>query len=273
MDENENHDTRIFLFAVLLSSYFIYNSLGSIDENALSSLSLVLNLAKDIRSKMGSGSSAGDANVIENFPALLWIVRDFSLRMEDENGNPIPSKQYLENALMDVKGVSEAAENKNRVRSLLKHFFRDRDCCTMVRPVELENDLQKLDTLPEKYLRPQFVEQMQQIRAKVFSKTKQKQINHKDVTGDMLYHLAKAYTEAVNSGKVPNIESAWNYVCKEKVEVVAENCIRSINSIVSSEEIKKLMNDEGDWKLEIRKKILHAFKTETMAEGQFSIER
>lgn len=222
---------------------------------------------------MGSGSSAGDANVIENFPSLLWVVRDFSLRMEDENGNPITSKQYLENALMDVKGLSEAAENKNRVRSLLKHFFRDRDCCTMIRPVELENDLQKLDTLPEKYLRPQFVEQMQQIRQKILSKTKQKQINHKDITGDMLIHLAKAYAEAVNSGKVPNIESAWNYVCKEKVEVVADKCIKSIQSVVNSEEIKKIMNEEGDWKQETRKRILHAFKVETMAEGQFSMER
>ena len=31
MDENANHDSRIFLFSLLLSSYFIYNSQGSID--------------------------------------------------------------------------------------------------------------------------------------------------------------------------------------------------------------------------------------------------
>ena len=34
-NEDENHDTRIFLLALLLSSYFIYNSMGTIDENAL----------------------------------------------------------------------------------------------------------------------------------------------------------------------------------------------------------------------------------------------
>lgn len=48
MDENVNHDSRIFLFSLLLSSFFIYNSQGSIDENALNSLSLIINLAKDI---------------------------------------------------------------------------------------------------------------------------------------------------------------------------------------------------------------------------------
>ena len=48
MDENVNHDSRIFLFSLLLSSYFIYNSVGNIDELALNNISLITNLAKDI---------------------------------------------------------------------------------------------------------------------------------------------------------------------------------------------------------------------------------
>jgi hypothetical protein len=35
LDEDNNHDMRIFTLAILLSSYFLYNSMGSIDENAL----------------------------------------------------------------------------------------------------------------------------------------------------------------------------------------------------------------------------------------------
>lgn len=45
-DEDENHDAKIFLLALLLSSLLIYNSVGTIDENALNSLSLVINLSK-----------------------------------------------------------------------------------------------------------------------------------------------------------------------------------------------------------------------------------
>ena len=51
LDEYNNHDTRIFSLALLLSSYFLYNSVGSIDENALSSLSLVVNITKHIQLK------------------------------------------------------------------------------------------------------------------------------------------------------------------------------------------------------------------------------
>ncbi len=47
-DEEENHDAKIFLLAVLLSSMLIYNSVGTIDENALNSLSLIVSLSKKI---------------------------------------------------------------------------------------------------------------------------------------------------------------------------------------------------------------------------------
>ena len=47
--EEINHDTKIFLIAVLISSLFIYNSYGPIDEISLTSLSLVLNLSETIK--------------------------------------------------------------------------------------------------------------------------------------------------------------------------------------------------------------------------------
>jgi len=51
LDEDDNHDNRIFAMAVLFSSYFIYNSVGSIDESSLQNLSLVVNLTKNIHLK------------------------------------------------------------------------------------------------------------------------------------------------------------------------------------------------------------------------------
>jgi hypothetical protein len=87
MDENANHDSRIFLFSLLLSSYFIYNSVGSIDENAINTLNLVINLAKDIQTKTNNNSDD-----LSYFPSFLWIVRDFTLMMVDKNGLKISSK-------------------------------------------------------------------------------------------------------------------------------------------------------------------------------------
>ena len=69
--------------------------------------------------------------------------------MVDKNGSPIQPKEYLEQALEILKGNSDAIENKNKVRRMIKHFFKDRDCCTLVRPVETEGQLQTLFLLPD----------------------------------------------------------------------------------------------------------------------------
>ena len=49
LEEDQTHDTKIFTLAILASSVFIYNSVGSIDEAALQNLSLVVNLTKNIQ--------------------------------------------------------------------------------------------------------------------------------------------------------------------------------------------------------------------------------
>ena len=50
-----SYDTRIFALAILLSSYFIYNSNGVIDGDAIASLSLVVSLTKHIHVKSAPG--------------------------------------------------------------------------------------------------------------------------------------------------------------------------------------------------------------------------
>jgi len=47
-DEDVNHDTKIFLLALLLSSSFVFNSMNTIDENAINSLSLIINLSNEL---------------------------------------------------------------------------------------------------------------------------------------------------------------------------------------------------------------------------------
>lgn len=60
LDEDQNHDMRIFSLALLLSSFFVYNSMGSIDENAVSGLSFVTNLTKHVKVHTADGTSGAD---------------------------------------------------------------------------------------------------------------------------------------------------------------------------------------------------------------------
>lgn len=98
--------------AMLLSSYFIYNSVGSIDEKAIQSLSLVINLSKLLQ----KGNEKEMKNILSCFPSFMWLVRDFALRLEDNLGKPISPLQYLENALKLQQGTSDMMMRKNNVR-------------------------------------------------------------------------------------------------------------------------------------------------------------
>jgi hypothetical protein len=86
----------------------------------------------------------------------------------------------------------------------------------MVRPTTEEEDLQNLNNLEFDRLRPEFVEQVMALRRKMIGKIKPKQLNGKNLNGTMLGTLVENYTDAINSGIVPNIENAWTYICKDE---------------------------------------------------------
>jgi hypothetical protein len=76
--------------AILASSCFIYNSTGSIDETAVQNLSLVVNLTKNIQLKSTNKTYDDEENADEMahyFPTFYWVVRDFSLKLQDIQGN------------------------------------------------------------------------------------------------------------------------------------------------------------------------------------------
>ena len=238
-DEEINHDSKIFLIAVLISSLFIFNSFGAIDETAINSLSFVLNLSKTIKIKNNnSNNDENESELAQYFPTLLWLLRDFSLKLEDKDGNVITEKQYLENALEEINGVSDSIEEKNRIRNLIKTYFVEKDCFVMVRPVEKESDLQNLQNLPDENLRKEFLEQSKIFRNKVFKKTKPKTFNKKPLTGAMLVELVQSILDSINKGSIPVIENSWKYVLQNEFIKSSKDLI---NKFVN--EIKKYRED------------------------------
>jgi hypothetical protein len=72
-------------------------------------LSLVVNLSKHIQLKAsGQDDDGEDPDEISSyFPTFYWVVRDFSLQLQDPQGNQISSKEYLEKALAPQNGFSD----------------------------------------------------------------------------------------------------------------------------------------------------------------------
>lgn len=226
LDEDPDHDTRVFCLAILLASCFIYNSSTAIDEDALEQLSLVVNLTKHVHVKAQQSEEVEEADYAAYFPAFTWVVRDFSLQLINERGDKITSKDYLERALAEQRGFSEATEEKNRLRRLLRGFFPERDCICMVRPLNSEDQLQHLESLELEELRPEFQTQVFRLREKILTKVKPKQLNGKNLSGAMLAGLLRAYVAALNAGAVPAIETAWDYICKSECAKATEEAMK-----------------------------------------------
>ena len=230
--EEINHDSKIFIIAILISSLFIYNSFGAIDETAINTLSFVLNLSKLIKIKSLSHEDK-EEELAEYFPSFLWLLRDFSLKLENMEGKEITEKEYLESALENKVGNSEMFDEKNKVRNLIKAYFPERDCFTMVRPVEKEDELQNLQNLPDDMLRKEFLIQAQNFRKKVYDLALPKTFHKRALNGSMLIELIQNILDSINSGAIPVIENTWKYV-------VQSECIKNTQNLTDKfyEEIK-----------------------------------
>lgn len=218
LDANSTHDTRIFCLALLLSSYFIYNSVGTIDEEALNTLSLVVKVAEQIR------KSDRNLNPTEEmFPSFLWIVRDFALRLRDVNNNPISEAEYLEGAL---KETGDPGSDKNKIRKCLKDFFSNRSCATLVRPCESEDQLQDLDTTPNSGLRDVFVQQITRLRNDIFQQVKPKTACGQPLSGKLFVQMCRSFTEAINKGAAPSIRNTWSMLSQGQCIAAMENALQ-----------------------------------------------
>eukprot|EP00887_Chlorella_sp_A99_P005605 scaffold1.g5605.t1 len=200
-DQTGQYSTQIFSLAVLLSSLFVFNQMGGIDEAALDRLSLVTEMTRHIRVRASGGGAADESELASFTPAFLWLLRDFYLRLE-EDGRAVSPRDYLETALQALPGAGRAVESKNQIRESIKSLFPDRDCFTLMRP-EFREGLARLTSL-------------------IFAKAQPKRLGAQILSGPMLAGLVEAYVTAINNGAVPTIATAWQGVAEAESRRAAD---------------------------------------------------
>ena len=263
-DRNESIDMIIFCLSLLLSSLFIYNSMKNIDESAIENLALVLNFAKKIQSKYNEINDYAN-----NFPSFLWVLRDFALELIDNQGNEVTTKQYLENALKEEninlisnnsynKGILEEINKKNDIRKTLKLFFKERDCYTLVRPVYDEKKLKIIDKLPIEELRPEFLNQMNNLVKKVFENIRPKSVNGGYMNGPIFLNLVKMYINSLNSDNLPDINTSWKIVIDAQLKAAYNNGIDYYKNEMDNLDYKNYFTSKKLYKehYEIREKAM-----------------
>lgn len=246
LDRDQSYDMRIFTLALLLSSVFVYNSLGAIDENAISTLSAVASVAESLKQHNNRRGSSSASSPSLELPSLLWVVRDFTLDIEAEGAieeegagegaaaghrRVLDDDGYLEEALR--ADLFDPRSPKGMLRRVLNDAFPRRACQTMVRPADREEDMKQLQNLPDGELRPEFVAQLASLRRKLLGLSRPKRVAGRALDASLLADLAATYVEAINGDRVPAVADAWTQVTRARCEKGVTQAVSYVENLLS----------------------------------------
>jgi hypothetical protein len=209
IEADDVHDSKIFIMAVLLSSMFIYNTQGTIDEHSMQTLSTTLNISNVLL------SSCIKQNI--DFPSFLWVIRDFAL---DLNG--CTENEYLENSLLHT---SVKYENSNALRKSIRRSFSERSCITIARPCTDEKKLQNVSQHLNE-IRPEFKRDIKRFRELFFKKTKPKKICNMYVNGAIFIKMIREIVDLINNDDVLTIPSTTKLINNVISESIVSKCIK-----------------------------------------------
>ncbi|XP_059544916.1 guanylate-binding protein 6-like [Myotis daubentonii] len=204
------NDSWIFALAVLLCSSFVYNSMSTINHQALEQLHYVTELTELIRAKSSPTPDGVEdsSEFVSFFPDFIWTVRDFTLELK-LNGHPITADEYLDNALKLIPGRNPKAQISNLPRECIRHFFPRRKCFVFDRPTNDKELLAHIEQVSEYQLDPKFQEQTKNFCSFILTEARIKTLREGiRVTGKRLRTLVVTYVDAINSGAVPCLENA-----------------------------------------------------------------
>jgi hypothetical protein len=253
--DNAANDPQIFTFLLLLSSMVIYNVSGAIDATALQNLNLVTNLSKSVRIQCDRDATSQE--LADILPTFVFLVRDFTLQLTDTHGKDLDANGYLEAAIAPNGSADDS------IKSVIRESFPDRMCFTLVRPCQEEEDLKRLDELPDRKLRPIFLIQREEFRALLRARTKNKSYFGNPVSGNMLVAMAQNFVKGVNSGAIPAIKDSWQTMMELRASETLDMCVdlfdQTIHSYENSHEIKSFESLQA-WLLSEKKKAVAYLK-------------
>ena len=201
LDATNTHDVRIFTLALLLSSSFVYNSMGHMDEAALQTLSLMTRVTENI--KISADKDATAAQLSSHMPLFYWVLRDFSLRLENKQGGTLSPDQYLEEAL---QGSSD--KHRCSVREAIRDSFPSRTLITLPRPTADDSQLAGLERKSHA-ITTRFRDSVTKLRERIFLEMQPMRAQNVEMTGRMYVALCRHMTACIQTQNVPVIKDCW----------------------------------------------------------------
>lgn len=224
LDAEDTHDVRIFTLALLLSTAFMYNSVGAIDETAMQTLSLMTRVTESVR--MSADDEDSPSTLSEAMPDFYWLLRDFSLQLTDREGKTITAGEYLENALYTKDPL------KDQVRAAIRGAFPSRALLTLPRPTGDDGAASQLESRLGS-VTAKFSKEVVRLRARLES-GRPFLVQGKPVSGNMYGKLCRHYAQIVQTDAVPVIRDSWSLMAEVQARDLRDETLAKMAAAASA---------------------------------------
>ena len=182
LEGSETSNARIALTCILISSVFLYNNTGRPDRSSLQFLSYLNTVRRRIpmhiaHAQNGGSAMAQPSSNRRNFPAFLWVFRDFFLQLPTrrENGQPYTLEEYMMERVL-VKSNRRQDDEDDAIIDSLLNDFRSLDVLSIGYPKRGDvpfspEELSTLDSIPWSDFDDDFRTQVEHTIALSLSKT------------------------------------------------------------------------------------------------------
>ncbi|XP_078389765.1 guanylate-binding protein 2-like isoform X2 [Cetorhinus maximus] len=150
---DDSTETRICVLALIISSIFMYNSKGGVDQQALDKLHFITKISRYVQMPSDAGEEG-------EFPEFLWCVRDSELNLWI-GGFRLTADDYLLSNLTIRQDTDDCS-----VRRCLKKLFHRQKCFEFCHPCP-DADGKRMDEVLEGKLDREFQMQAERLRGHV----------------------------------------------------------------------------------------------------------
>jgi hypothetical protein len=210
----QHYNWTLAAVALLVSSYFIYQSKGAIDSHSSGRLGVILQVAEQLR--------GGRSDASTDLPNFLWLIRDHQLKMTTTPKNEMMSK---------------LGENE---RSALERNFATSDCAVLPRPVDREADLQNVEQMDWAHLNENFREEYLVLERQIFNTVSTpRRLSGRQITGPMLADLVQMFADALakRDGIVKELSALptqWQMVARMSGERALKAALKDFEERIAS---------------------------------------
>ena len=221
--EQDTNDVRLFTLALLLSSTFLYNSVGPIDEAALQTLGLMTKISEYV--KVTANETPTAAQLSAHMPHFYWLLRDFSLRMTRDD-EPCTADEYLEGA---IAGGGHS-EERGRVRQTIRDAFPRRNLVTLPRPAAAATQ-----NMQPHQVDGRFRKELATLRKRLVAEATPLSVNGAAVSGATYAELCRQFVACINRpDAVPVIRDTWSLLAdvqaRDALDEISRVAERDINT-------------------------------------------